>query len=205
MLQKLKKVVKKLLNNKKVPVVTLGIVALLILTAGLFTPMTQPTTASKKKLPIYCVDTQGKKQVSISFDAAWGAGKWGRCLLPYEITLLSNSSTRSLMSFFVLLPYEITLLSNSYFTILRKIRVLLPYEITLLSNLLTSSDLPCSVLLPYEITLLSNTQGFIYSNKQVLLPYEITLLSNHRKIFNFNIFVLLPYEITLLSNGICTL
>ena len=78
MLQKLKKVVKKLLNNKKVPVVTLGIVALLILTAGLFTPMTQPTTA------------QGKKQVSISFDAAWGAGKWGRCLLPYEITLLSN-------------------------------------------------------------------------------------------------------------------
>ena len=65
MLQKLKTVVKKLLNNKKVPVVTLGIVALLILTAGLFTPMTQPTTASKKKLPIY-------------FDAAWGAGRWGR-------------------------------------------------------------------------------------------------------------------------------
>ena len=178
MLQKLKKVVKKLLNNKKVPVVTLGIVALLILTAGLFTPMTQPTTASKKKLPIYCVDTQGKKQVSISFDAAWGAGKWGRCLLPYEITLLSNSSTRSLMSFFVLLPYEITLLSNSYFTILRKIRVLLPYEITLLSNLLTSSDLPCSVLLPYEITLLSNLLKFHQIFEQVLLPYEITLLSN---------------------------
>ena len=90
MLQKLKTVFKKLLNNKKVPVVTLGVAALLILTAGLFTPMTQPTTASKKKLPIYCVDTQGKKQVSISFDAAWGAGRWGRCLLPYEITLLSN-------------------------------------------------------------------------------------------------------------------
>ena len=178
MLQKLKKVVKKLLNNKKVPVVTLGIVALLILTAGLFTPMTQPTTASKKKLPIYCVDTQGKKQVSISFDAAWGAGKWGRCLLPYEITLLSNSSTRSLMSFFVLLPYEITLLSN----------------------LLTSSDLPCSVLLPYEITLLSNTQGFIYSNKQVLLPYEITLLSNSISVQSNKYDVLLPYEITLLSN-----
>lgn len=90
MLQKLKTAFKKLLNNKKVPVVTLGVAALLILTAGLFTPMTQPTTASKKKLPIYCVDTQGKKQVSISFDAAWGAGRWGRCLLPYEITLLSN-------------------------------------------------------------------------------------------------------------------
>ena len=134
MLQKLKKVVKKLLNNKKVPVVTLGIVALLILTAGLFTPMTQPTTASKKKLPIYCVDTQGKKQVSISFDAAWGAGKWGRCLLPYEITLLSNS----------------------YFTILRKIRVLLPYEITLLSNHIGGKCFAVGVLLPYEITLLSN-------------------------------------------------
>ena len=90
MLQKLKTAFKKLLNNKKVPVVTLGIVALLILTAGLFTPMTQPTTASKKKLPIYCVDTQGEKQVSISFDAAWGAGRWGKCLLPCEITLLSN-------------------------------------------------------------------------------------------------------------------
>ena len=134
MLQKLKTAFKKLLNNKKVPVVTLGIAALLILTAGLFTPMTQPTTASKKKLPIYCVDTQGKKQVSISFDAAWGAGKWGRCLLPYEITLLSNSSTRSLMSFFVLLPYEITLLSNPTISVSATMFVLLPYEITLLSN-----------------------------------------------------------------------
>ena len=136
MLQKLKTAFKKLLNNKKVPVVTLGIVALLILTAGLFTPMTQPTTASKKKLPIYCVDTQGKKQVSISFDAAWGAGKWGRCLLPYEITLLSNSSTRSLMSFYVLLPYEITLLSNPTISVSATMFVLLPYEITLLSNCL---------------------------------------------------------------------
>ena len=112
MLQKLKTAFKKLLNNKKVPVVTLGIVALLILTAGLFTPMTQPTTASKKKLPIYCVDTQGKKQVSISFDAAWGAGKWGRCLLPYEITLLSNLNWQLATLIAVLLPYEITLLSN---------------------------------------------------------------------------------------------
>ncbi len=115
MLQKLKKVVKKLLNNKKVPVVTLGIASLLILIAGLFTPMTQPTTASKKKLPIYCVDTQGKKQVSISFDAAWGAGKWGRCLLPYEITLLSNYLRFVTFLVLVLLPYEITLLSNYIF------------------------------------------------------------------------------------------
>ncbi len=32
------------------------------------------TSAAKRKLPIYCVDTQGKPQISISFDAAWGAG-----------------------------------------------------------------------------------------------------------------------------------
>ena len=134
MLQKLKKVVKKLLNNKKVPVVTLGIVALLILTAGLFTPMTQPTTASKKKLPIYCVDTQGKKQVSISFDAAWGAGRWGRCLLPYESTLLSNRGCWNGYGYEVLLPYEITLLSNQIVRHINSFCVLLPYEITLLSN-----------------------------------------------------------------------
>ena len=156
MLQKLKKVVKKLLNNKKVPVVTLGIVALLILTAGLFTPMTQPTTASKKKLPIYCVDTQGKKQVSISFDAAWGAGKWGRCLLPYEITLLSNLLTSSDLPCSVLLPYEITLLSNHRKIFNFNIFVLLPYEITLLSNNKFVYSKYVSVLLPYEITLLSN-------------------------------------------------
>lgn len=29
-------------------------------------------SATKKKLPIYCVNTQGKKQVAITFDAAWG-------------------------------------------------------------------------------------------------------------------------------------
>ena len=156
MLQKLKKVVKKLLNNKKVPVVTLGIVALLILTAGLFTPMTQPTTASKKKLPIYCVDTQGKKQVSISFDAAWGAGKWGRCLLPYEITLLSNTQGFIYSNKQVLLPYEITLLSNSISVQSNKYDVLLPYEITLLSNTHRNHPFCIIVLLPYEITLLSN-------------------------------------------------
>ena len=156
MLQKLKKVVKKLLNNKKVPVVTLGIVALLILTAGLFTPMTQPTTASKKKLPIYCVDTQGKKQVSISFDAAWGAGRWGRCLLPYEITLLSNRGCWNGYGYEVLLPYEITLLSNQIVRHINSFCVLLPYEITLLSNRMVRSQRTYFVLLPYEITLLSN-------------------------------------------------
>jgi hypothetical protein len=36
------------------------------------------TAAQNRKLPIYCVDTQGKKQVAISFDAAWGAGRLRR-------------------------------------------------------------------------------------------------------------------------------
>lgn len=36
-------------------------------------PETVETSAAKRKLPIYCVDTQGKPQVAISFDAAWGA------------------------------------------------------------------------------------------------------------------------------------
>lgn len=98
MLQKLKTAFKKLLNSKKVPVVTLGIASLLILTAGLFTPMTQPTTASKKKLPIYCVDTQGKKQVSISFDAAWGAGRWGRKLLVILVSLKNNNIHNNMVS-----------------------------------------------------------------------------------------------------------
>ena len=178
MLQKLKTAFKKLLNNKKVPVVTLGIAALLILTAGLFTPMTQPTTASKKKLPIYCVDTQGKKQVSISFDAAWGAGRWGRCLLPYEITLLSNQIVRHINSFCVLLPYEITLLSNWNEHHWLKKRVLLPYEITLLSNYEADNETFSIVLLPYEITLLSNQIEFKKYPCKVLLPYKITLLSN---------------------------
>lgn len=36
-------------------------------------PEAVSASAAKRKLPIYCVDTQGKPQVSISFDAAWGA------------------------------------------------------------------------------------------------------------------------------------
>ena len=35
-------------------------------------------------------------------------------LLPYEITLLSNSNDMDFGDEFVLLPYEITLLSNHY-------------------------------------------------------------------------------------------
>lgn len=35
--------------------------------------ITSAKNASKRLLPIYCVDTNGEKKVAISFDAAWGA------------------------------------------------------------------------------------------------------------------------------------
>ena len=56
-------------------------------------------------------------------------------LLPYEITLFSNNSTRIAVDNGVLLPYEITLFSNITYQIGLMIYVLLPYEITLFSNL----------------------------------------------------------------------
>ena len=73
MLTTLKQFCKKITRSKKISILVLGITALLLISAGLFTPSAKETTAAKKKLPIYCVDTQGKKQISISFDAAWGA------------------------------------------------------------------------------------------------------------------------------------
>ena len=60
------------------------------------------------------------------------------------------------MLFFVLLPYEITLLSNTTLREWGQASVLLPYEITLLSNPPQASKYLIPVLLPYEITLLSN-------------------------------------------------
>jgi hypothetical protein len=41
-------------------------------------PDTVTTAAAKKQLPIYCVDTGTNKKISISFDAAWGAGRLRR-------------------------------------------------------------------------------------------------------------------------------
>ncbi len=38
---------------------------------------TIPTAGKAKKLPIYCVDTEEKK-VALSFDAAWGNGRYGK-------------------------------------------------------------------------------------------------------------------------------
>ncbi len=59
----------------------------------------------------------------------------------------------------VLLPYEFTLLSNTSAGTSKTGKVLLPYEFTLLSNLTPASIIPPPVLLPYEFTLLSNNMG----------------------------------------------
>ncbi len=72
---------KKILLRKRPVLAALGAIAVFALTAGVIRPVVQsrlyPETtavsAAKKQLPIYCVDTRGKKQVAISFDAAWGA------------------------------------------------------------------------------------------------------------------------------------
>ena len=80
-------------------------------------------------------------------------------LIPYEITLLSNTAPNWVFITIVLIPYEITLLSNG-----RHIHYFLNY-----------------VLIPYEITLLSNPQSKLENNDDVLIPYEITLLSNTKE------------------------
>ena len=55
-------------------------------------------------------------------------------LIPYEFTLLSNSSNAVFILSIVLIPYEFTLLSNEGIAEKNKKLVLIPYEFTLLSN-----------------------------------------------------------------------
>ena len=49
--------------------------AILVLAAGFYVvpKIVAFAKGSKKELPIYCVSTE-KKQVALSFDAAWGTG-----------------------------------------------------------------------------------------------------------------------------------
>lgn len=69
------------LFSKKKPVITAVLLVFVIGIISAMTPAIQqklyPETVavsgSARKLPIYCVDTLGKPQISISFDAAWGA------------------------------------------------------------------------------------------------------------------------------------
>ena len=65
---------KKLCTKKGVLCAVLCLGVLLCLSPVMYSQANvMPTAAAKKKLPVYCVDTQGKKQVAITFDAAWGA------------------------------------------------------------------------------------------------------------------------------------
>ena len=81
MLKKILSHKNKILTHKKTILFTFGAVVLFTFMVGLVRPLTLSifypdsvaTSAAKKKLPIYCVDTKGKKEVAISFDAAWGA------------------------------------------------------------------------------------------------------------------------------------
>lgn len=69
----------KLLNKKKplllvlLTLFSVGILSAFVpLVRNAIYPEVVETSAPKRKLPIYCVDTQGKPQIAISFDAAWG-------------------------------------------------------------------------------------------------------------------------------------
>ena len=72
---------KKIFLKKRLILAVLTAVTLFSLSAGIlrpkitavFYPETLPVSATKKQLPIYCVDTLGEKKVAVSFDAAWGA------------------------------------------------------------------------------------------------------------------------------------
>ena len=121
-------------------------------------------------------------------------------LLPYEITLLSNSLTThntAEASFTTLWNYTtlklsapITACFNSFttlwnYTTLKHAlyRSLLLLSFTTLWNYTTLKHCTwrqtnLNVLLPYEITLLSNSGTGVNEVEKVLLPYEITLLSN---------------------------
>ena len=57
----------------------------------------------------------------------------------------------------VLVPYKITLLSNTVWIIRNFRAVLVPYKITLLSNCGAWAQATLCVLVPYKITLLSNS------------------------------------------------
>ena len=66
---------KNLFDRKKPTIWAVVLVMIFTLTVGIlriaFDYEYAPTSVAKKELPVYCVDTQGKKQIAISFDAAW--------------------------------------------------------------------------------------------------------------------------------------
>lgn len=61
-----------LITNKKKLFIVLSVILLIVVTiVGVTYFRTQSVSGSNRELPIYCVETP-KKQVAISFDAAWG-------------------------------------------------------------------------------------------------------------------------------------
>ena len=61
----------------------IGVVALIALLSFLWMGQNRAVTVSKtqRDLPIYCVDKGDEKVISISFDAAWGNGRYGLLIL----------------------------------------------------------------------------------------------------------------------------
>ena len=146
------------------------------------------------------------------------------CILPCEITLLSNAISIWAAEETVWLPYEITLLAChaggrrfefDYHMKLHYSQTQIPFgsfvcqfdyhmKLHYSQTTIASIHNARQVWLPYEITLLSNNDSNQHQKPPVWLPYEITLLSNRFAITRPESLVWLPYEITLLSNTILT-
>lgn len=65
--------------NKRTGII-LALLLVILISAICFSRNEAVTVAgTKRDLPVYCVDTGEEKVISISFDAAWGNGIYGRC------------------------------------------------------------------------------------------------------------------------------
>ena len=108
-------------------------------------------------------------------------------------------------SYFVLLPYEITLFSNTFDYKLDTKAVLLPYEITLFSNIVSVFPIPCLVLLPYEITLFSNLQPYEHRNHQFyyLMKLHYSQTDFIRKAMRSQFYYLMKLHYSQTSNKLC--
>lgn len=81
--------------HKRTVVVGVVILATVLTTLCFGRNKIQMVANISRDLPIYCVDTGEEKKVSISFDAAWGNGRYGtpifwhfasQCYFPAMIT-----------------------------------------------------------------------------------------------------------------------
>jgi peptidoglycan/xylan/chitin deacetylase (PgdA/CDA1 family) len=74
MLKKIASLCKAFAKTKYIPILSVAAAAMILLTAvkPISVNVFSSLAASKRELPIYCVNTD-KKKIAISFDAAWGA------------------------------------------------------------------------------------------------------------------------------------